>query len=46
MQEVWVQFLVRELRFHTTSDEVKQNIKQKEYCIKFNRYFKWSTSKD
>ena len=40
MQEVGVQFLVRELRFHVPHGQKKQNIRQKQYCNKFNGDFK------
>ena len=40
MQEVWVQFLVRELRFHVPHGQKNQNIRQKQYCNKFNGDFK------
>ena len=40
VQEVGVQFLVRELRFHVPHGQKNQNIKQKQYCNKFNGDFK------
>ena len=46
MQGVWVWSLFRGLRFHTPQRPKNQNIKQKQYCNKFNKDFKkWSTSK-
>ena len=46
MQGVWVWSLVRGLRSHTTLRPKNQNLKQKQYCNKFNKDFKkWSTSK-
>jgi len=50
--EVLVQSLVRELKSHLPQDQKpkhkrqkKQNAKQEQYCNKFNKDFKWSTSK-
>ena len=40
MQEIQVQSLVEELRSHVPPDQKNQNIKQKQYCIKFNKDFK------
>ena len=40
MQGVWVQSLVGELRSHRPRGQKKQNIKQKQYCNKFNEDFK------
>ena len=37
MQEVWVQSLVEELRSHMTQGQKKQNVKQTQYCNKFNK---------
>ena len=46
MQGVQVQSLVQELRSHKPQGQKKQNLKQKQYCNKFNKGFKkWSTSK-
>jgi len=39
LQEVWVQFLVREVIPHALRPK-EQNIKQKEYCNRFNKDFK------
>ena len=50
--EVPVQSLVRELKSHLSQDQKtkserpkNQKVKQKQYCNKFNKDFKWSTSK-
>lgn len=40
MQEVGVRSMVRELRSHMTLDQKKQNIKQMQYCNKFNKDLK------
>ena len=40
MQEIQVQSLVEELRSHVPPDQKTQNIKQKQYCVKFNKDFK------
>ena len=40
LQGVWVRSLVRELRSHMPRGQKKQNIKQKQYCNKFNKEFK------
>ena len=40
MQGVWVRSPVRELRSHMARDQKNQNIKQKQYCNKFNKTFK------
>jgi len=40
MQGIQVQSLVEELRSHVPPDQKNQNIKQKQYCIKFNKDFK------
>ena len=40
MQEVWVQSPVRELRSHMPHGQKLQNIKQKQYCNKFNKDIK------
>ena len=40
LQGVWVQSLVGELRFPRTSQPKNQNIRQKQYCNKFNKDFK------
>ena len=37
---VCVRFLVRELRSHMPQNKTKQNVKQKQYCNKFNKDFK------
>jgi len=37
MQGVWVGSLVEELGSHMPSAKKKQNIKQKQYCNKFNK---------
>ena len=39
MQGVWVPSLVGELRFHILCGQKSQNIKQKQYCNKFNKDF-------
>ena len=39
LQEVWVQSLLREVIPHASRPK-EQNIKQKEYCNKFNKDFK------
>ena len=39
-QQVWVRCLLGELRFHMRSSQKNQNIKQKQYCNKFNKDFK------
>ena len=39
-QGVWVPSLVGELRSHMPHGQKKQNIKQKQYCNKFNKDFK------
>ena len=40
MQGVWVRSLVGELRSHMPLSQKNQNIKQKQYCNKFNKNFK------
>ena len=40
MQGVWVRSLVGELRSHMPHGQKNQNIKQKQYCNKFNKDFK------
>ena len=37
LQGVWVQSLVGELRSHMPWGQKNQNIKQKQYCNKFNK---------
>ena len=39
-QGAWVQSLVREMRSHMPHGQKYQNIKQKQYCNKFNEDFK------
>ena len=46
IQGMQVQSLVWELKSHMPRGQKNQNIKQKQYCNKFNKHFKkWSTSK-
>ena len=45
MKGVWVQSLVREIRSHMPCGQRKENIKQKQYCKKFNKDFKNSLYK-
>ena len=40
MQRFWVQSLVWELRSHRPHGQKNQNIKQEQYCNKFNKDFK------
>ena len=39
MQVVWVRYLVRKLRSHRPLTPKSQNIKQKQYCNKFDKDF-------
>ena len=45
MKGVWVQALVRKLRSQGPQGPKKQNIKQKQYCNKFSKDKKRSTSR-
>ena len=40
MQEVQVSSLIGELRYHMSLGQKNQNIRQKQYCNKFNKDFK------